>query len=175
MGNYKEWNVEWTSKTTISQSERLKISNWDFTPSDELYIKYKDAYNNELYFNQYTGKTLYPSDDGFLNGKYDFSVLKEGDEIDRFGSNGNEKFFAPNGSSYGSLALPPFMREQSYTSYKVIKDFEVKSGTIAPWFGERGLGTQYFSDTKILDFYGNEVDATVENLLKYEYIEKITP
>lgn len=67
------------------------------------------------------------------------------------------------------------MREQPYTSYKVIKAFEVKSGKIAPWFGERGLGIQYFSDTKILDFYGNEVDATVENLLKYEYIKKITP
>jgi predicted small secreted protein len=171
---FGEGNVEWTSKTTISQSERLKTSNWDFTPSDQLYLKYKDVYNNELYFDQATGKTLYPIDDGFLNGKYDFSKLKVGDEIDRFGSNGSGKFFAPNGSSYGSRALPPFMSEQPYTSYKVIKEFDVKSGAIAPWFGERGLGTQYFSDTKILDFYGNEVDATVENLLKYGYIEKIT-
>ncbi|URZ09737.1 hypothetical protein CROST_004300 [Clostridium felsineum] len=65
------------------------------------------------------------------------------------------------------------MIEQPYTSYKVINEFGVKSGTIAPWFGERGLGTQYFSDTKIMDFYGNKVDATVENLLKYEYIEKM--
>ena len=172
---FGEDNVDWTSKTTISHTERLKISNWDFVPSDELYLKYKDVYNNELYFDQATGKTLYPIDDGFLNGKYDFSELNVGDEIDRFGSNGSGKFFSPNGSSYGSRALPPFMSEQPYTSYKVIKKFDVKFGKIAPWFGERGLGTQYFSDTKILDFYGNEVDATVENLLKYEYIEKITP
>jgi hypothetical protein len=168
-------NVEWTTKETITNAERLKLKGWGWPPKDKLYLKYKDIYNDEKYFNQVTGDAIYPIEDGFLNGKYDFSILKENTIIDRYGSNKTGKFFAPVGSSYGSRGLPPFMTEQPYNQYVVIREFEVKSGKIAPWFGEIGGGEQYFTDVKVLDFDGNYVEATIENLEKYEYIKKITP
>lgn len=42
-----------TSKT-ISQAERIKINGWDYTPGDELYLKYKDVFDNPKYYNQET-------------------------------------------------------------------------------------------------------------------------
>lgn len=54
-----------------------------------------------------------------------------------------------------------FMIEEPYTKYEVLKDFKVKSGTIAPWFDEIGGGTQYFTD------------LTVDELIELGYIRKI--
>ena len=62
---------------TISEADRIKINNWINTPSDELYIKYKDVFDNPKYYNQETGEIYWPGQngdinkDGFLNGKYE--------------------------------------------------------------------------------------------------------
>lgn len=166
-------NVEWVNKTTLSESDRLRISKWEYPPDDDLYLKYKSVYQNEKYFDQATGKPIYPPDDGFLGGSYDISTVKEGTFIDRVGSNGTGQFFSPAGGSYESRGLPPFMTKQPTTKYKVLQDFDVKSGKIAPWFDEPGMGTQYFSDFEILDLGGNPVPATVDNLRNNLYIVPI--
>ena len=41
---------------TISQADRIKIDGWDYTPNDELYLKYKDVFDNAKYYNQETGQ-----------------------------------------------------------------------------------------------------------------------
>lgn len=50
---YKEMfgaeNVEWTSRDTLSSADRLRIQDWAYPPTDELYLKYKDVYQNDLY------------------------------------------------------------------------------------------------------------------------------
>jgi hypothetical protein len=40
-------------------------------------------------------------------------------------------------------ALPPGATDRPYNVYEVVNPFEVRSGTVAPWFGQLGLGTQY--------------------------------
>ena len=41
------------------------------------------------------------------------------------------------------------MKEQPYKKYKVLKEFDCKAGKVAPWFGQEGNGTQFFTDYKI--------------------------
>lgn len=100
-------------------------------------------------------------------------TIPKGTIIDRYGANDTGKYFSPDGSSYESRALPPFMRDMPYERYEVVKPFEVKSGTVAPWFDEPGMGKQYYTDIQIKDRKGNYHDATIENLLEFDYIERI--
>lgn len=167
---YGTENVNRTSKTMISSSERAKLDSWGWPPSDELYLQYKNVYNNDLYFNQVTGAPRYPVNDGFSSNWPDINKLNKGDFIDRFGSNGTGQYFSPAGSSYGSRALPPFMKDQPYNRYQVIRPFEVTSGEIAPWFGEPGKGVQHYTNFKVPDLKGNMVEANVDNLIKNGYM-----
>lgn len=82
---YGESNVEWTSKETISNTERLKISGWKYPPDDWLYLKYKDVYNNELYYNQANGNLNWPINNGFAEEFPGTEVLDEGMLVDRYG------------------------------------------------------------------------------------------
>ena len=151
----------------ISETDKIKIDNWKYTPDDSLYLKYKDVYDNPKYFNQTTGDVIYPgmngdiNIDGFVNGKYTIETLQPGKIIDRYGSNGNGKFFSPNGTSYGERALPPFMELEPYTQYRILQPIDVKSGAIAPWFNQAGNGTQFLSN------------YSVEELIKLGIIEKV--
>ena len=49
----------------------------------------------------------------------------------------------------------------SVHTYKILKPLEVKSGTVAPAFGQPGLGTQY------------RTPVPLETLLKRGFIEKL--
>ncbi|MDR4887681.1 TNT domain-containing protein [Fredinandcohnia sp. QZ13] len=162
---------------TINPAERAKLDGWTHRPDDDLYLKYKDVYDNPKYYNQETGAINWPGTkgdpniDGFKNGEYQIETLKPGTEIDRYGSNGSGQYFSPAGSSYESRALPPHMTQQPYQQYTIIREFDVRAGEIAPWFDEVGGGTQYYSKIEIFDDFGNKVPATVENLIKYGYIK----
>ena len=125
-----------------------------------------------------TGAPIYPGTygdpniDGFTNGIFnDKEPLKVGQFRDRFGDNGTGKYFSPEGSSFGSRGLPPFMLDKPHQHYKVLKEFRCKTGEIAPAFGQEGKGIQFFTDYQITDPYGNLFDATVKNLVKYDYLE----
>ena len=133
----------------ISEADKAKISGWQYPPSEELYLKNKKVYDNPKYFDQKSGNAIYPGMNGdpniggFTNGINKTKTLTPGQIIDRYGSNGTGQYFSPGGSSFESRALPPFMETQPYTLYEVLKPFEVKSGEIAPWFGQTGKGIQY--------------------------------
>ncbi|MFV0550855.1 MAG: TNT domain-containing protein [Anaerorhabdus sp.] len=152
---------------TISKVDRTKIDNWKFIPDDDLYLKYKDVYDNPKFFNQSTGDAIYPGMNGdvnlngFVNGKYNIETLQPGKIIDRYGSNGTGKFFSPSGTSYRERALPPFMEKELYTQYRILQPIKVKSGKIAPWFNQTGNGTQFLSD------------YSVDELIKMGIIEKV--
>jgi hypothetical protein len=72
-----------------------------------------------------------------------------GEIIDRYGGSAFSRFFSPSGMAEGARALPPGSAGQTLRSFKVMKPFEVEAGTVAPAYGELGLGTQYMSPVKL--------------------------
>ncbi len=143
---YKEMfgaeNVEWTSKDTLSVADRVRVQNWgDNLPSDEMYLKYKDVYQNDLYYNQATGDINWPINDGFSEYPSDFT-LEVGSKIDRYGSDYGT-FTSPLGIAYEQRALAPGTELKPYSVFEVLKPIDVKAGGIAPWFNQPGGGIQY--------------------------------
>lgn len=75
-------------------------------------------------------------------------AVKVGKELDRFGSEYGA-FLSPAGTPYAERAIPPSnlagtpAEGCNYRRYKVVKEFEVSAGPIAPWFAQRGDGWQY--------------------------------
>ena len=112
---YKEMfgaeNVEWTSRDTLSSTDRLRIRDWAYPPTDELYLKYKNVYQNDLYFNQATGDIRWPINDGFA--EYPETItLQPGTIIDRYGSDFGT-FTSPQGVPYANRALAPGHRNET--------------------------------------------------------------
>ena len=145
----------------IDTNDRVKLNQWQYRPSAELYNKYQNVYDNPEYFNQSTGSTIYPEANGFVDGVYENEVIQPGEIIDRYGSNGTGQYFSPGGTSFEERALPPFMEEQPYTKYEVIRQIPVKSGETATWFDQPGGGTQYLTD------------MTVDELILNGYIREL--
>ncbi|MFH1870116.1 MAG: TNT domain-containing protein, partial [Pseudomonadota bacterium] len=92
--------------------------------------------------------TFYPAKDGFLGATRQVT-LKKGQVIDRFGGSEYSRFFSPSGTPAAARALPPEVAGQSLRAFQVLKPFEVQSGTVAPAFGQFGLGTQFRSPTQL--------------------------
>ncbi|WLF69132.1 peptidoglycan-binding protein [Clostridium septicum] len=132
----------------VSEADKLKLSSWKYAPDEELYLKYKDVFDNPKYYNQTTGEINWPGQhgdkniDGFLNGKFYEVTLKPGEKIDRYGTDYGS-FASPEGISYGERALAPGTDLKPYSVFEVIKPMKVKAGEIAPWFNETGGGIQY--------------------------------
>ena len=89
------------------------------------------------------GKNIYPSNSGF-KGQTMSTELQPGQIIDRYG-NTDGNFFAPEGTPIGNRSLHPSTNTDSYSSYQVVKPLPVQSGTTAPYYGQPGGGTQYYS------------------------------
>ncbi|WP_063775190.1 TNT domain-containing protein [Streptacidiphilus anmyonensis] len=98
----------------------------------------------------------YPDNNGFVlkaGRPLEHAVsLRTGQLVDLFGS-GRGSFLAPEGTPYAERALPPTNLDEysatgpvvNYHLYRVAKQFTVQSGPIRPWFGQPGLGTQYWT------------------------------
>ncbi|SDZ18368.1 Protein of unknown function [Amycolatopsis xylanica] len=114
----------------------------------------------EAFYDSTASSWRYPPKDGYVlypdGTPIQFTItLNPGLAIDRFGSEYGS-FLAPKGAPYSSRSIPP----QSLTSvpaascnyhvYKVIKEFKVHSGPIAPWFAQPGGGTQYQLDAALV-------------------------
>ncbi|WP_075679703.1 TNT domain-containing protein [Roseburia sp. 831b] len=127
--------------TTISSADRIKIDAWDYTPSDELYLKYKKVFDNPKYYNQKTGAINWPQNDGFASKPID-EVLQPGTRIDRYGSDFGS-FTSPEGIPYEMRAVAPETDLKPYSVFEVVEPINVKAGEIAPWFDEPGGGIQY--------------------------------
>lgn len=161
---YKEMfgtdNVEWVSRESLSSADRLRVQNWgDNLPSDSMYIKYKNVYQNELYYNQATGEINWPIDNGFAEYPTDLR-LEVGSRIDRYGSDYGT-FTSPLGISYEKRALAPGTELKPYSEFEVLKTIDVKAGKIAPWFNQRGGGIQYV------------MPDTIDELIDAVYLRRI--
>ncbi|KAJ7230393.1 hypothetical protein GGX14DRAFT_583044 [Mycena pura] len=99
---------------------------------------------------------IFPPVSGFQNSNTGAPIegnqtLVPGMLLDRFGFEGGS-FLAPAFTPYGQRSLPPSSLNTpvnastaNYFVYKVLKEFTVLTGTIAPWFEQPGQGTQYLS------------------------------
>lgn len=97
------------------------------------------------------GKSIqkfYPDNDGFL-GSRQRKFLMPGERIDRYGGSKYSRFFSPAGTPEAARALPPGTSGQPLRTFEVLKPFEVEAGTVAPAYGEIGLGTQYTTPVRL--------------------------
>jgi RHS repeat-associated protein len=91
----------------------------------------------------------WPPNDGF-HGNPAVTVLQPGTLVDRFGYDGG-RFVSPNGSSITGRALAPGTTAKPYTVFEVTNRLVVRSGPAEPWFGEDGMGTQYYLPASVSD------------------------
>ena len=78
------------------------------------------------------------------------TVLQPGTLVDRFGYEGG-RFMSPNGTSITGRALAPGTTEKPYSVYEVTNRLVVHAGQAEPWFGEAGMGTQYYLPASVAD------------------------
>ncbi|KAH7174166.1 uncharacterized protein B0J16DRAFT_403696 [Fusarium flagelliforme] len=123
-----------------------------------------------------TGGWNYPEQGGFLLDERGHPVkiamrLAVGTLVDRFGSQ-NGKFLSLAASPFSQRSLAPdalntkinnteFPHE--YRVYKVSKAFTVEAGPIAPWFGQPGLGTQFYTG-------GEALNLTIAQLIQKDHL-----
>lgn len=127
---------------SISSEDRKKIQGWKFTPSDELYIKYKEIYDNPKYYNQKTGEIHWPPNDGFKEGSKCKKVIPADTLFKRYGAN-NGEFLGNSVDSFESRALAPHSEGAEIHYYQLVEDYEFTTGKAAPWFGSEGGAKQY--------------------------------
>jgi len=101
------------------------------------------------------GGWRFPPFNGFRLGpdgqpQHTAMALRAGLRVDRYGSEFGA-FLAPAGSQYSQRALPPQSLNNvttpaacNYVFYKVVREFDVDGGPIAPAFEQPGNGLQYF-------------------------------
>lgn len=136
---------------SISSEDLKKIQGWKNPPSEEVYLKNKKVFDNPKYYNQTTGEPIWPGQngdpniDGFLNGKYEDTKLRPGEQIDRYGGN-NGTFFGDEGTTIPERAMAPNSDFSKYNKYVVAREMPVRKGKIAPWFDQPGGGIQYQID-----------------------------
>jgi hypothetical protein len=130
----------------------LELRTYDrlggMTPEQFLATWWDPAANNGQ------GGWRFPPEFGFrldVNGQpiHATMTLRSGQLIDRYGSEFGG-FLAPVASLYSQRALPPQSLDNAampggcnYSLYKVVRDFAVDGGPIAPAFGQPGNGLQY--------------------------------
>ena len=101
----------------------------------------------------------WPANRGALGDWHD-NYLYAGERIDRYGYPGGT-FVAPEGTPYSMRALPPGSDAKPYHIYEVVKPIPVKTSTVAPAFGESGLGQQH------------ELPLSVEKLTRHGILREI--
>lgn len=69
-------------------------------------------------------------------------MAKEGQTLDRYGSIYGS-YASPVGTPFSMRALSPSTSPADYFKFEVIKPFPMRTSTIAPAFGQMGLGIQY--------------------------------
>lgn len=109
-----------------------------------------------------------------MNGEYHDVKLSVGKEIDRYGSN-NGTFLVKqvrllkksNGTN---------IRFWYIQSVYCKKELPVREGTIAPWFDEPGLGTQYMLDPTFVDNIRRQLindETLIDGLVRLKYLDRI--
>lgn len=88
------------------------------------------------------GKAIYPPNNGAV-GKEQKVILKVNTIIDRFG--GNYGYYtSPEGTALEARALDKGARAKNdLHKFKVVKELPCYESRVAPWFNQKGNGTQY--------------------------------
>ena len=163
-----------------SKADIDKISKWDYQPSYELYVRNKSVYDNPKYFDQTMGATLYPAQDGFLDGVIpEPTVVPKGTYFKRYG-NSSGAFLGEATDSLESRSLPPFTDQNDFHYYRLNCDYAFTTGKIEPWFGQPGNGNQYVvyeydvNGNIVLNGDGSYSRISVKTLINDGVLEDIT-
>lgn len=127
------------------------------------------------------GGWIYPPDNGYVIGPNGQPVewqerLPVGQRIDRYGSEFGS-FLAPAGSLYAERSIPPQNLDSNppepcnYHDYRVIKEFTVDAGPVAPWFAQPGYGLQYQLNASLIP--GAPAAVNVLWLLNNGYLQRV--
>ncbi|MBV6702542.1 TNT domain-containing protein [Kitasatospora aureofaciens] len=127
------------------------------------------------------GSWIYPPVNGYATlpdgSPIEFDLtLYPNQNIDRYGSEYGA-FLAPEGLPYANRAIPPQSLDGNppagcnYHDYKVVKEFTVHAGPIAPWFNQPGWGLQYQLDAGLLP--GGPAKLNVMWLVDNGYLARI--
>lgn len=166
---------------SISSEDLKKIQGWKKPPSEEVYLKNKKVFDNPKYYNQTTGEPIWPGQngdpniDGFLNGKYEDTKLRPGEQIDRYGGN-NGTFFGDEGTSIPERAMAPNSDFSKYNKYVVAREMPVRKGKIAPWFDQLGGGIQYQIDPGFVSSIKSKLrpkEDFIDGLVRMGYLDRI--
>lgn len=166
---------------SISSEDLKKIQGWKNPPSEEVYLKNKKVFDNPKYYNQTTGEPIWPGQngdpniDGFLNGKYEDTKLRPGEQIDRYGGN-NGTFFGDEGTSIPERAMAPNSDFSKYNKYVVAREMPVRKGKIAPWFDQPGGGIQYQIDPGFVETIRAKLklgETFIDGLVRMGYLKRI--
>lgn len=165
---------------SISSEDLKKIQGWKNPPSEEVYLKNKKVFDNPKYYNQTTGEPIWPGQngdpnvDGFLNGKYEDTKLRPGEQIDRYGGN-NGTFFGDEGTSIPERAMAPNSDFSKYNKYVVAREMPVRKGKIAPWFDQPGGGIQYQIDPGFVETIRAKLklgETFIDGLVRMGYLKR---
>ena len=96
------------------------------------------------------GSFKWPPNDGAVPGSTKTTTLAPGTVIDRYGYGGG-KYTSPVSVPYEQRSLMPGTHLKPYKRFMVQKPIDVTEGTVAPWFGEPGGGTQYLMPNSVGD------------------------
>lgn len=166
---------------SISSEDLKKIQGWKNPPSEEVYLKNKKVFDNPKYYNQTTGEPIWPGQngdpniDGFINGKYEDTKLRPGEQIDRYGGN-NGTFFGDEGTSIPERAMAPNSDFSKYNKYVVAREMPVRKGKIAPWFDQPGGGIQYQIDPGFVETIRAKLklgETFIDGLVRMGYLKRI--
>ena len=139
-----------TAKSEISQEDFDKIDNWVYRPTDDVYLKHKEVFDNPKYFDQETGETHWPPNNGEVDGTKAIICLPIGTVIDRYGLD-TGSYTSPIGVSYEERSLAPGTEKYPYSQFEICKPINVEQSVVFPWFDEPGGGIQYRMPSSIKD------------------------
>jgi len=104
---------------------------------------------------------IWPADSGFRGHINKDDVLQPGYRFDRYGSD-KGIYVAPEGTSFTQRSLPSPVSNSKLNLYEVVKPLpNVKTGKIAPWFGQSGNGVQH------------KLPDNIKGLIREGYIKEI--
>ena len=162
---YIQWNKY--AEAGIEPKDRVKLVNWEYKPSATLYKKFKNVYDNSLYYDQISGQIHWPVDDGFKYGTKENKVITENTLFKRYGEETGE-FLGNTTDSFESRALAPHSYGVKEHYYVLTENTEMTTGEAAPWFGSKGGAKQF------VKFKPNGDKYTIKELLDEGILEDIT-
>ncbi len=138
-------------KISPSEADKEKLKSWgENAPIEEIYYLHRDIYNNPNYFDQTTGKVIWPPNDGYWGEPFEFTFIP-GMKLDRYGSDYGT-YTSLYGDSYEKYSAAPDSEYKPYSVFVVTKPFTAKVGMVAPWFDQPGGATQVQLPSSVGDY-----------------------